>query len=140
VDHSSILVDERIIEGGFGKWEGQLKPTIDPHSHAERLAGGVEDPSAIEVRMLAFWNDLVADSALVGKNVLVVGHGWSLRILFLALAEGGILAHCVVPRTLGNCSITTIVVTRTGGSGYRAEMTDLDNVEHFDSEEITAIE
>lgn len=84
----SLDVDARLMEIGFGEWEGRTAEELlavdpeqlthfwnDPMHHAPP---GGETLTAFRDRILAAWEDILARYA--GRHVLIVGHAGTIRI------------------------------------------------------------
>ena len=84
-----VSFDERLMEIGFGEWEGKTKDEISAHD-PQALQNFYNDPigfcppgaealADFEQRVTAAWQDLLQDCA--GKHVLVVVHAGVIRML-----------------------------------------------------------
>lgn len=84
-----VSFDERLMEIGFGEWEGLTKEQIvakdsealqrfysDPITHRPP---GAEALAEFEQRIVAAWNQLLADHA--GQRLLLVGHAGVIRMV-----------------------------------------------------------
>jgi alpha-ribazole phosphatase/probable phosphoglycerate mutase len=87
--HLPLEIDARLVELGFGAWEGRTPDEIiatdsealirfrrDPLKHAPP---GAEPLIAFRDRILSAWNDLLETHA--GKHVLIVAHAGVIRML-----------------------------------------------------------
>ena len=86
-----VNLDERLVEVGFGPWQGLTRPEIErdwPGFIAElRRPEGAESHEAVVERITAVLRDIAA--AIPGGEVLVVAHGGVTRALRRSLGVGG---------------------------------------------------
>jgi alpha-ribazole phosphatase/probable phosphoglycerate mutase len=87
--HLPIEIEPRLVELGFGAWEGRtaaelnrdipgqvLRFLTDPIGHRPPQAEALSD---FHARVLAAWSDLLARHA--GRHVLIVGHAGIIRVI-----------------------------------------------------------
>lgn len=84
-----LTADERLKEIGFGAWEGRTADELmqdDPQTllrfwsdPLNNTPPGAETLYEFEQRVIAAWNDFVADYA--GQHVLVIGHAGMIRMI-----------------------------------------------------------
>lgn len=116
-----VRVDERIQEINFGDLEGvvcftddheylndQMKDFFEEPWKFKRPAHG-EDIADILKRTKAFWEELIHDSMLQDKTILIASHGCAVRALLHNVYKdpGNFWHGCVPP----NCSVNVVEVT-----------------------------
>lgn len=118
IDNKDIQIetDDRLKEMNYGSLEGKPRELL---WHKDGVAGpawdyyyengwieyGGEDISIVGKRMMDVFNDIVKDTSLHGKNILVSTHGMSIIALMYEIDPE-------MADTLGevsNCSITKII-------------------------------
>lgn len=115
-----LAFDERLIELGFGSWEGRTPDELtaedpdmlskfrcDPIAHAPP---GAEPLTAFRHRVLAAWNTMLESHS--GKHVLVVAHAGVIRVL-VAHVLNTPLQH-LFRLQVANAGITRIRVEEAG--------------------------
>lgn len=92
-----LIVDERIIEMGFGDYEKTSMHELDdkmktffmaPHEYQDEK--GVETFEAVLDRCNSFWQDVLSNPKYQDSTILVATHGATLRGLVCAFKENSI--------------------------------------------------
>lgn len=118
-----VMTDSRIIEAGFGPWEGLIckkdgynVPLKDFGTYwrepdSPELAEGVEHITWVAKRVISFFTDLTRVEALSDKNVLVVVHGCVMRVvMYLTNKE-----NCFTGKVPYNCEVMICEPDGEGG-------------------------
>lgn len=112
----AIQKESALIEVGFGEWEGKHFQEMDT-VYAARFSAYMEDPENHEpprggdhmqeriVQMNAFLQRL-KQQYTHGENVLLVTHGFAIRILLSVIME--VPMKCMAPFFMGNTSVSII--------------------------------
>ena len=106
---TELVIDERIIEMGFGEFEGTNMRVKDEnlevffkHPDQYRDTKGVEPFEDVVARADSFWNDLIQNPKYKESTILVATHGATLRGLMCAFQknpiskfwQGGVHKNC----------------------------------------------
>ena len=112
--HLTPIADERLLEMGFGPYEGRLRsevytPEIVEEMTRQGIHGtlpGAESIADVHDRMLAFTRD--AHTQLPDGNILVVGHGLAIRSLLGVLHN--LSREEILSLETANCSLSTMTI------------------------------
>ncbi len=128
-----IVEEPRLIEIGFGIWEGKsvtkenrevpvpqfLDMKTDPFDYVPPEGG--ESVGDVVERMAAFYEELTAREDLASSTVLISTHGCASRaFLYAAAGRQGDFWHGIVP---ANCAVSILEV-----KDGRAEVLAFDNI------------
>ena len=104
-----LVLDRRLRERYFGSFEGKVFP---PYSQETVPLEEVEKAPAIARRLRSFLDEIVPMYG-PGETVLILSHGFTLRVL-MALLRGIDPETIADVRTPGNCSVTEVLAAAPG--------------------------
>ena len=126
--HAPILYTEKLIERGFGKWEGSSiaehkndpeKPRF-PYLSETDLPYGIESAAAMCARVFSLLRGL--EETYPGRNILIVTHGGTIGAVnayFRGFGEDG---KRMMQRMTGNCRLLIYDRREDAGGAFPEEI------------------